>query len=513
MGEDVATGAAQDVREGEKDRAERVDVLIVGAGLSGIGAAYRIREKNPDLTYTILERRERLGGTWDLFRYPGIRSDSDIFTLSFPWEPWTRREMIADGGDIWQYMADTAHKHGIDTHIRFNTLVRSADWDSSTDMWTVHADEDGTGRVYTARFIVFASGYYNYDEPYLPAFSGLEDFAGDVIHPQHWPEGFDYSGKRILVIGSGATAVSMVPALTAKAAHVTMLQRTPSYMFSVSRVMPAVNLIRRVLPPRVGHWLSRWLLAMFGALIWLVARAAPEFSKRVLRRTAQRALPPGYAIDTHFKPPYNPWDQRLCFILDSDLYKAVGSGAVEMVTDHIDHFDAGGVVLASGRRIDADVVVTATGLQLQALGGIAVSVDGEKVAPNERFIYRRHLLDDIPNAAWCVGYTNASWTLGADLTARSVADLLAYMRTHGYTHAYPHLGSTHMPEQPAFNLQAGYVLRGVDALPKSGTRRPWMLTHNYLRDAMAHRFDDIGDSMVFGRAPAPTPAVKLHSVR
>ena len=273
-------------------------------------------------------------------------------------------------------------------------------------------------------------------------------------------------------------------------------------MFSVSPVMPAINAIRRMLPPRAGHWVARWLLALFGSLIWLVARTAPGLSKRLLRRIASRTLPDA-DIDTHFTPPYNPWDQRLCFILDSDLYKAVAAGDVEMVTDHIDHFDGDGIVLASGRRLDADVVVTATGLQLQALGGITVSVGGEKVAPNERFIYRRYMLDDVPNAAWSLGYTNASWTLGADLTARSVADLLAFMRSHGYTHAYPHLGNTVMSEQPAFNLQAGYVQRGADALPRSGTRRPWKLTHSYLGDVLIHRFGSSDNSMVFGRAGAP----------
>jgi cation diffusion facilitator CzcD-associated flavoprotein CzcO len=485
--------------------AEDSDVVIVGAGFSGIGAAYRIREKNPDLRLTILERRDRVGGTWDLFRYPGIRSDSDIFTLSFPWEPWTRPEMIADGWDIQHYMTETARKHGIDRYIRFNTRVRSADWDSAADTWTVRVEQDGLPKTYTARFLVFASGYYNYDEPYAPGFPGIGDFAGQVIHPQHWPEGFDYTGKRLVVIGSGATAVSMIPSLVERAARVTMLQRTPSYMFSVNRVVPVFNAIRRVLPPKLGHLVVRTIMSLFGAVLWLVAREAPNFSKRLLRRMAERELPAGYPIDTHFAPPYAPWDQRMCFLLDSDLYKAIADGAVEMVTDEVDHFDADGIVLKSGGRLDADVVITATGLQLQALGGVTVSVDGERVEPSERFIYRRHLLEDVPNAAWCIGYTNASWTLGADMTARSVANLLSYMRSRGYTHAYPHLGAVHMPEQPAFNLQSGYVLRGRRALPKSGTRRPWMLSHNYVRDAIGHRLDPIEESMVFGRAPAREP--------
>ncbi|MGX9790409.1 flavin-containing monooxygenase [Mycobacterium sp. MMS18-G62] len=487
------------------------DVLIIGAGISGIGAAYRIREKNPHLSYTILERRAQLGGTWDLFRYPGIRSDSDIFTLCFPWEPWTRPEMIADGEHIWQYLADTAHKYGIDEHIRFNTYVRSADWDSGTDTWTVQTEQDGVPKTYRGRFLFFGTGYYSYDEPYDPMFPGIEDFTGDVVHPQHWPEDFDYTGKRLVVIGSGATAVSMIPSLTDKAAHVTMLQRTPSYMLSAAKVEPTANLTRKLLPLPVAHWIVRWRNAFVGSLIWAVARKAPEFSKRLLRRMAERNLPAGYDIETHFTPPYNPWDQRLCIIVGADLYKAISDGEVEVVTDHIDHMDATGIMLKSGRHLDADVIITATGLQLQGLGGVEISIDGEKISPHDRFIYRRHLLEDVPNAAWCIGYTNASWTLGADLTARSVAKLLAYMDSHGYTHAYPHLGKRRMGEQPAFNLSAGYVLRSPNALPKSGTRRPWALTHNFMRDVIGRPFEAIDDSMVFGRAPA-TSATPLRAV-
>jgi cation diffusion facilitator CzcD-associated flavoprotein CzcO len=481
---------------------EYSDVLIIGAGISGIGAAYRIREKNPHLRYTILERRQRPGGTWDLFRYPGVRSDSDIFTLCFPWEPWTRPEMIADGGDIWDYIADTARKHGIDQHIRFNAYVRSADWDSTTDTWTVQAEQDGAPKTYRARFVLFGTGYYNYDEPYAPTFPGIESFKGEVVHPQLWPDGFDYTGKRLVVIGSGATAVSMIPSLTEQAAHVTMLQRTPSYMLTAVKVEPTANAIRRLLPLPLAHWIVRWRNAFVAALLWVVARKAPGFSRSVIRRIAERNLPPGYDIDTHFKPPYNPWDQRMCFIVGADLYKAITDGDVEMVTDHVDHVDATGIVLKSGRRLDADVIITATGIQLQALGGITISVDGEKVTPHDRFLYRRHLLEDVPNAAWCMGYTNASWTLGADLTAQAVAKLLAYMDSHGYTHAYPHLGDVDMPDQPAFNLQSGYVLRSLDVLPKSGTRRPWALTHNFLRDVVGRRFESIDESMVFGRVEA-----------
>jgi cation diffusion facilitator CzcD-associated flavoprotein CzcO len=498
---------------------EYSDVLIIGAGLSGIGAGYRIHDKNPGLAYTVLERRERIGGTWDLFRYPGIRSDSDIFTLCFPWEPWTRPEMIADGEHIWQYIADTARKHGIDKHIRFNTYVRSADWDSTTDTWTVHTEQDGRPKTYRTRFLFFGTGYYNYDEPYAPTFPGIGNFTGEVVHPQHWPDGFDYAGKRLVVIGSGATAVSMIPSLTENASHVTMLQRTPSYMISAVKVEPTANAIRRWLPLRMAHWIVRWRNALIGSLGWVVARKAPEFSKRLARRIAERNLPDGYDIDTHFTPPYKPWDQRLCIMVGADLYKAISAGGLDMVTDHVDSVDATGIVLRSGRRLDADVIITATGIQLQALGGITLSVDGAQINPHDRFVFRRHLLEDVPNAAWCMGYTNASWTLGADLTARSVAKLLAYMDSHGYTRAYPHLGKVDMPEQPAFNLQSGYVLRSPDELPKSGTRNPWALSHNFVRDVLGRPFESIEESMVFGRAATasagslPSRATATRTIR
>jgi cation diffusion facilitator CzcD-associated flavoprotein CzcO len=481
---------------------EFVDVVIVGAGISGIGAAYRIRERNPGLSFVILERRERLGGTWDLFQYPGIRSDSDIYTLCFPWEPWTRPEMIVDGPHIWQYLADTAHKHHIDEHIRFGTCVRSTDWDSSTDTWTVRAEQGGSDRGYRCRFVFFGTGYYDYDNPYRPAFPGLEQFAGEVVHPQHWPKSLDCTGKRCVVIGSGATAVSLIPSLAEQAAHVTMLQRTPSYMISAPKVEPTAVATRRVVPSRLAHWIIRWRNAFASVLLWEVSRRAPGFVKRRLRRVAERHLPPGYDIDTHFTPPYNPWDQRMCFMVGADLYKAISDGSVDVVTDHVDHVDPDGIVCKSGRRLDADVIITATGLQLQAFGGITVSLDGEKINPHDRFVYNRHMLDDVPNLAWCVGYINASWTLGADLTAQSVAKLLAYMDSRGYTHAYPHLGDTDMDEQPTLNLQAGYVLRALDVLPKSGTRRPWMVSHDFFRDVLDHRLRPIEDQMVFGRAGA-----------
>ncbi|ORW44218.1 FAD-dependent oxidoreductase [Mycobacterium paraense] len=479
---------------------DQFDVIIVGAGISGIDAAYRIAERNPGLTYTILERRAQIGGTWDLFRYPGVRSDSSIFTLSFPFEPWTRKEGVADGGHIREYLAATARKYGIDRHIRFNSHVRSANWDSSTDTWTVTVEQDGGERQYRARFLFFGSGYYNYDEGYTPDFPGIERFAGTVVHPQHWPEDLDYSGKRIVVIGSGATAVTLIPSLAERAAKVTMLQRSPTYLISASKYGKVAAVARRLLPRKAAHLVIRMYSALTEAVFFFLSRKAPGLVKRLLRQVAIKNLPAGYDVDLHFKPRYNPWDQRMCLIPDADLYNAVSGGRAEVVTDHIEGFDATGIALESGKHLDADIIVTATGLQLQALGGATISMDGVAIDHRDRFVYKAHMLEDVPNLFWCVGYTNASWTLRADITARATAKLLAHMAAHGYTHAYPHLGDEPMDVKPSWDIQANYVKRSVHALPKSGTRRPWNVRQNYLADAIDYRFDRIEEAMVFGRA-------------
>jgi cation diffusion facilitator CzcD-associated flavoprotein CzcO len=483
-----------------EDRGD-VDVVIIGAGISGIGAAYRITQGNPGISYVVLERRGQIGGTWDLFRYPGVRSDSSIFGLSFPFEPWTRREGVADGAHIREYLTATAHKHGIDRHIRCNSHVRSVDWDSSTDMWTVAVDEEGgAGAIYRGRFLFFGSGYYNYDEGYTPDFPGIGEFGGTVVHPQHWPEDLDYSGKKMVVIGSGATATSLIPSLVQKASKVTMLQRSPSYLFAGSRYSWLADMLRKVLPRGVAHLIIRQTIALIEAITWFFARKAPGMIRRVARRTAISKLPEGYDVDTHFKPRYNPWDQRPCLIPDADLYVAIGEGRAEMVTDRIDHIDSTGIVVKSGAHVDADIIVTATGLQLQALGGVTVSIDGGEIKPQDRFVYKAHMLEDVPNLFWCVGYTNASWTLRADMTARATAKLLAHMKSRGYTHAYPHRDGEPMPEKPAWDIQAGYVLRSLHALPKSGTKRPWNVRQNYFADAIDYRFNRIEEAMVFGRA-------------
>jgi cation diffusion facilitator CzcD-associated flavoprotein CzcO len=497
----LTPGAAQDTGRD----ARYVDVVIIGAGISGLGAAYRITERNPGTSYVILERRENIGGTWDLYRYPGIRSDSSIFALSFPYQPWTGKEAIADGPRIREYLTETARKYHIDRHIRFNSHVRAADWDSSSDTWTVTVEQAGATMTYRSRFVFFGAGYYNYDNPYIPEFAGIGQFGGVVVHPQHWPEELDYTGKKMVVIGSGATAMSMIPALAERAAKVTMLQRTPSYVASLARRIPSADVVRRLLPPRLAHQVMRVRYVLLEAVILFVSRKTPRFMKWLLRRQAVNNLPRGYDVDIHFKPRYDPWDQRMCLIPDNDMYVAISEGRVDVVTDHIDHVDATGIVLRSGAHLDADIIVTATGFHLQALGGVRISLDGTEIKAADRFAYKAYMLDEVPNLFWSLGYTKASWTLRADMTARSAARLICHMKSRGYTHVYPHHGDEAMTEKPAFDLQAGYVLRSPHTLPKSGTKRPWNVRHNYLADAIDYRCHRVEESMVFGRAGDRAP--------
>jgi cation diffusion facilitator CzcD-associated flavoprotein CzcO len=499
------TVAPQEATGRPPAEAGNFDVIIVGAGISGIGAAYRIAERNPRMTYAILERREQIGGTWDLFRYPGVRSDSSIFTLSFPFEPWTRKEGVADGEHIREYLTATARKYGIDRHIKFNSYVRSADWDSSTNTWTITVEQDGAPTVYRSKFVFFASGYYNYDEGYTPDFPGIERFGGTVVHPQHWPEDLDYTGKKVVVIGSGATAVTLLPSLSDRAAKVTMLQRSPTYLISAPKYSKITTVARVLLPRKASHLAIRMYNALTEAVFFFISRKMPGLIKRLLRRKAVDSLPDGYDVDVHFKPRYNPWDQRMCLIPDADLYNSIAEGGAEVVTDQIDHVDASGIALKSGTHLDADIIVTATGLQLQALGGAAISMDGEKVDHRQRFVYKAHMLEDVPNLFWCVGYTNASWTLRADITARATAKLMAHMASHGYAHAYPHRGNEPMAEKPSWDINAGYVKRSAHELPKSGTKRPWNVRQNYLADAVDYRFDRIEEAMEFGRVADRAP--------
>lgn len=404
------------------------DVIIIGAGISGIGAAYRIAERNPGLRYVILERRAQVGGTWDLFRYPGVRSDTSTYTLCFPWEPWTQPEAIAGGEQIREYITRTAQKHRIDKNIRFNIHIRSADWDSATHTWTVRTavDAAATPTVLRARFLFFGTGYYDYDQGYAPGFPGAEQFGGTIIHPQHWPADLDYLGQRMVVIGSGATAVTMVPSLAKRAAKVTMLQRSPSYLLSLPKVDPGATLARKMLPSITAHTLTRFRIAVVEVLLWELSHRAPSLVKKILRKAAVDQLPDGYDVDTHFTPRYDPWDQRICIMPNNEFYKAIRDARVEVVTGDIDHFDATGIALRSGEHLDADIIVTATGMNMLALGGIAVSIDGAEIRPQDRYMYKARMIEDVPNLAWCIGYAGLSWTLRADMTARSVANLLAW---------------------------------------------------------------------------------------
>ncbi|GAB18837.1 putative monooxygenase [Gordonia effusa NBRC 100432] len=476
------------------------DVLIVGAGLSGIDAAYRIRERNPQLSYTIVEQRDRIGGTWDLFRYPGVRSDSDIFTLSFPFRPWRKTRTIAEGGEIREYLENTAREYGIDKNIKFGIRVESANFDTSTDLWTVVGRSGDEERVFTARFLYICSGYYRYDEGYLPDFPGLEKFTGQVVHPQFWPEDLDYKGKKVVVIGSGATAVTLIPSMADDVEKITMLQRSPTYMMALPESDIMTKGMLKLLPPELAHKLLRLRNALGTFAFYLYCRLFPKLSRKTLRGIAKAMLPSDFPVDVHFKPSYAPWDQRLCVIPDGDLYTAISKGKADVVTDTIDHVVKNGIVLGSGHKLDADIIVTATGLQLVAFGGAAISIDGVEFKPGDKYAYRGYMLNDVPNMAWSVGYTNASWTLRVDLTSQAVAKLLAYMSEHGYTHAYPTANGAAMPDHALLELSSGYVKRAEGLLPKASDHNPWLVRHNLVLDAIDARRYDVTEAMVFGNA-------------
>jgi cation diffusion facilitator CzcD-associated flavoprotein CzcO len=489
--------------------AEHLDVLIVGAGLSGIGAAHHLQERCPGRNYAIFEAREEIGGTWDLFRYPGIRSDSDMHTLGYRFRPWTEAKSIADGPSILSYVRETARDAGIDSRIRFRHRVVSAQWRSEESRWTVEAEcgEDGERVTVTCGFLFVCSGYYRYDQGYTPEFPGIERFGGQVVHPQHWPEDLDYRGKRVVVIGSGATAVTLVPAMAEDAAQVTMLQRSPSYIISIPNEDGLVQLLRRVLPDRAAYAAVRWRNVLLQMFTYRLARRRPELAKKILRRGVQRALPPGYAVDTHFKPRYNPWDQRLCMVPDSDLFEAIGAGDAEIVTDTIETFTETGIALSSGAELEADIVVTATGLNLLFLGGMRLSVDGSEPDIGRAFTYKGMMLSGVPNFAFTIGYTNASWTLKADLAAEYICRLLNHMEANGYRECLPTASDPSITEEPLLDFTSGYVLRSLELLPKQGSKEPWKLKQNYPLDLRMLRYGPIDDgSLRFSRgAPAARP--------
>jgi monooxygenase len=487
---------------------DHVDVLIVGAGLSGIGAGHHLQANCPGKTYAILESRGAAGGTWDLFRYPGIRSDSDMFTLGYSFRPWLEAKSIADGPSILDYVRETASDHGIDRHIRFHHRVVRAEWSTADARWTVDVERTDTQETVrmTCGFLFTCTGYYRYDEGYTPDFPGTERFGGRIVHPQHWPEDLDYAGQRVVVVGSGATAVTLVPAMAEQAAHVTMLQRSPSYVLALPGRDPIADAVRRVLPPKVAYPLVRFKNVLITMAFYQLSRRVPKLVKAVIRKGVEKQLPPGYDIDTHFKPRYDPWDQRVCLVPDGDLFTAIRDGSASVVTDRIETFTEGGLKLASGAELEADVIVTATGLNMLALGGMELVVDGAPVVLSEKLGYKGMMVSDVPNLAIALGYTNASWTLKCDLTCEYVCRLLNHMDEHGHRQVVPRNHDPSLATQPFIDLQSGYVQRSIDQFPRQGVKAPWRLHQNYARDTAMFRFGSLEDDALEFSAPAPAVA-------
>lgn len=478
--------------------AQHLDVLIIGAGLSGIGAACHLRRQCPGKSFAILERREAIGGTWDLFRYPGIRSDSDMYTFGFNFRPWTEPRVLADGPSIRRYVADTAHEYDVDSQIRYKRKVLSADWSSASSQWQVEAlnEESGERETYTASFIMGCTGYYNYDAGYRPAFAGEKDFKGQIVHPQHWPEGLDYSGKRVVVIGSGATAITLVPSMTDQAAHVTMLQRSPTYILSVPAIDGVAAQLQRLLPDKVAYRLNRTRNISIQRLLYRAARRHPKLIRRLLLSLIRKQI--GDKVDIrHFSPSYNPWDQRLCVVPNGDLFKALRAGKASMVTDQIERFTADGIQLKSGEHLPADIIITATGLDVQMFGGIQMSMDGKPVKVSERLTYKGVLVEGVPNAAIVFGYTNASWTLKADLAGEYVCRLLKHMDRHGVRVAMARDSEGCVtPDTVLGGLSSGYIQRAADRLPRQGSRSPWKITQDYINDIPVMRHGPMEDGVL-----------------
>ncbi|MBK3665747.1 NAD(P)/FAD-dependent oxidoreductase [Bradyrhizobium diazoefficiens] len=480
---------------------EHFDVLIVGAGLSGIGAGYHLQSKCPAKSYVILEGRDCIGGTWDLFRYPGIRSDSDMFTLGYSFKPWTDPKAIADGSQILNYVRETASENGIEKHIRFRHRVKRAVWSTPEARWTVEveriAGEGATELVrFTCNFLFMCSGYYKYEAGYTPEFAGAADFAGRIVHPQKWTEDLDYAGKRVVVIGSGATAVTLVPELAKKAAQVTMLQRSPTYVVSRPAQDPVANKLRRNLPTRLAYHVIRWRNVMWGMFFFQLSRRRPDKVKNLILGGVRMALGPDYDIATHFTPRYNPWDQRLCLVPDGDLFKAIREKRASVVTSEIETFTHDGIRLKDGSELAADIIVTATGLVLQVVGGMEISVDGRAVDFANTLTYKGMMYADVPNMASAFGYTNASWTLKCDLTCEYVCRLITYMDRHNFRQCMPHNDDPTISAQPSLDFTSGYVQRSVAKMPKQGSKQPWRLYQNYALDVVSLRFGKIDDGVM-----------------
>lgn len=481
-----------------------VDVLIVGAGLSGIGAAAHLTMQCPGKSYAIVEQRADMGGTWDLFRYPGIRSDSDMHTLGYRFKPWLHEKTIADGPSIWDYIHETAEEYAIKDHISFGHRVLGADWQSADARWTVRARREADGAIvcFRAQFLFMCAGYYNYDEGYRPIFAGEENFKGRVIHPQHWPEDLDYQGKEVVVIGSGATAVTIVPVIAEKAQKVTMLQRSPTWMVSRPAIDPFSRFIRKLMPEKWAYALTRWRNIGMQRLTYWRARSAPDKLGKTLLDAARKALPGYQNFDTDFVPRYGPWEQRLCLVPDADMFEALNRGKAQIVTDHIDRWTEEGISLKSGKQLRADIIVTATGLNLVLLGQTQLTVDGAAVDLAEHVNYKGVMFNDIPNMASIFGYVNASWTLKSDIAADYVCRLLKTMDAKGAKIANPHLADADMPRLPFVeDFSSGYFARSFDKLPKNGDRHPWRVLQNYAAEKKILTRDPIDDGVMIFTNP------------
>ncbi len=482
---------------------EHFDVVIVGAGLSGIGAARHLQRLCPGLRFVILEGRQAVGGTWDLFRYPGVRSDSDMFTLGYSFKPWTSGKSIADGPSILDYVREAARETGVERHIRFGTQVKCAAWSSQDARWTIEAVCAGQPARFSAGFVFLCGGYYSYEGGYTPAFPGADRFQGQVVHPQAWPADLDYAGKRVVVIGSGATAVTLVPEMARTAAHVTMLQRSPTYVVSRPADDAWAARLQRWLPAMLAYNLIRWRNVLFGMWFFRLARKKPEGVKRNIIGMIRQALGPDYDVATHFTPRYNPWDQRLCLVPDADLFQAIKSGRASVVTDHIESFTGTGIKLKSGAELPADVIVTATGLTLQVMNGLQLSVDGRAIAPGETLAYKGMMYEGVPNLASSFGYTNAAWTLKADLTCAWVCRLLDHMKARGMRQVTPRNDDPGLGREPFLDFSSGYVQRAMADFPKQGARPPWKLHQNYARDLLSLRYAKLEDGVLAFSNPEP----------
>ena len=490
------------------DQRDSVDVLIVGVGVSGIGIAYYLQRDHPGRSYVILEARGASGGTWDLFRFPGVRSDSDLHTFGYEFRPWRSEVAIADGDSILAYLRETAATYVIDRNIRYRTKVLGAAWSSSDARWTVTTEDAETGELgtVTCRWLLSASGYYRYDDGYAPDFAGRERFGGPVVHPQRWPADLDYAGKRVVIIGSGATAVTLVPAMAPAAAHVTMLQRTPSYVLPVPTRDKLNARLTALLGDERAFAITRRMNASRQVAVWRFCQKYPKAARRLIRYLNTKMLPEGYPVDEHFRPPYDPWDQRMCIVPDGDLFRVIREGTASVVTGHIETFTENGVLLKDGRELPADVIVTATGLNVHALGGITLTVDGDPVQVGDRIAYKGIMLSGVPNFIFVFGYTNASWTLRVGLIGEHFTRLLRHMDAHGYDTVTP-VADAGMPTSPFTSFASGYIKRALDRLPRQGSRPPWRISPTYSADVRLLRRQPVNDQeLKFARAKAAVPS-------